>query len=317
MREHQAGPPVPLRNPAPPPREQCTVAKRVPEEFVLLCESCGYDIESLPPHAPCPECGRAVASSLPGQRAGTPWQNRGTLRSLVQTWFRTLTNPRATFDSARPATRASEQIGSTVLVAAILPMLAVALVMSGRQLIDLIWHRPALRLLDFELAPPLIATSATGAAVLLGLTILTLIEERGIRFWGPRRGWRITPAIASVVCAHATVGWVLASILAVAGHALGLVLVEITHRHNLGVFRGPMQLSPISLPALGFITGLLTFETLVYIGMGRMKHANRARSDAPVDASVPPAATPPPDFLPGGEPPHVPTQTPRAATATR
>ncbi len=66
----------------------------------ILCENCGYDIDSLvarlgaEPGLKCPECSKAIAASLPERRTGTPWQVRPGLRSWWRTNKATLNRPR-------------------------------------------------------------------------------------------------------------------------------------------------------------------------------------------------------------------------------
>ncbi|MEZ6234703.1 MAG: hypothetical protein R3B68_10990 [Phycisphaerales bacterium] len=194
-----------------------------------------------------------------------------------------LRRPRSTFDRVSVETGASDLQSWTIshasIVLGVLWLLGVVLsgqVEPGTELMLAVFFLYVIAVLSFA-----------------SLAFLTAIEQRGIRFWGPRRGWRITPAIAKVICAHASVGWLVGSVLAVAGHALGWVLSDMTNHGNYGILRGPMQLAPISLPAIALIAGMLHFEILVYIGMTRMKFANRPRP-TPLDASVPPASVPSP-----------------------
>lgn len=256
-----------------PAREQSPVPTRLPPETTLLCESCGYDIESLPHAGNCPECGRAIATSLPAARPGSPWQHHPSLRSLLTTWLDTLRKPRQVFDAINLDKGPRRLLGLTLLASSALVVTAAYFFLRGRTARDFV---PV----DSTLIALAWAYSA-GTITLAALVLLTLIENRGIRFWGPRKGWRITPAVADVVCAHASVGWLLGAVLAIAGHALGLFFLGLANRHNLGIFRGPFQLAPITLPALGFLAGMIGFEVLVYVGMSRMKFANRERPPEP------------------------------------
>ncbi|MFG0298855.1 MAG: hypothetical protein ACF8K1_04550 [Phycisphaerales bacterium JB047] len=58
----------------------------------VQCEGCGYALDGLGRDEVCSECGLAVASSLPRARAGTPWQQRAGLGSLLGTWWLLLTD---------------------------------------------------------------------------------------------------------------------------------------------------------------------------------------------------------------------------------
>jgi hypothetical protein len=46
----------------------------IPAETDLLCESCGYVLNGLPPDSRCPECGQPAADSDPKLRGLTPWE---------------------------------------------------------------------------------------------------------------------------------------------------------------------------------------------------------------------------------------------------
>lgn len=242
----------------------------IPEQHTLLCEACGYEVDGLPSHERCPECGRPVAASFPEVRTGSPWQRRPGALGLLDTWERVLVRPRQTFDTVSVVPDARGMLAINLALASLL-----IATLTG----SLAWRINAP---EHAAIPTWILW--TGRAMLAGMTTfivlgaLTKVEELGIRFWGPRRGWRITPAIAHVVCAHASVGWVLGCVVALLGHTLGWSLAGYTNRHNVGILRGPMQLAPITLPVLGLVAGMLIFEVLVYIGMVRMRYANRPRT---------------------------------------
>ena len=99
------------------------------------------------------------------------------------------------------------------------------------------------------------------------LTLVTLvaifIEIAGIRFIGGRRDFRITSDIARTICAHASPGWIV-GMVSVTGVAAAFRPIN---PRNVDAFQ-------IAFLASAFI-GLLAFETLVFIGMRRMKFANR------------------------------------------
>lgn len=97
------------------------------------------------------------------------------------------------------------------------------------------------------------------------LFILTLVEAMGVRFFASRSKWRVTGTVAWVVCAHASVGWLLG------GLAVGALLVlerEVDYVLNFVPYRR-------QAPWIGMVAGLLVFETLVYIGIRRCRFANR------------------------------------------
>lgn len=71
------------------------------DPYTLLCERCGYVIADLDREGVCPECGKPISESLPGARAGTPWQRKPTTKNLMKTWWSTLRFPNQTLDKIR------------------------------------------------------------------------------------------------------------------------------------------------------------------------------------------------------------------------
>jgi hypothetical protein len=55
-----------------------------------------------------------------------------------------------------------------------------------------------------------IAIGAVGLPA--ALFLLTWIETLGVRFFGKRRGWRVTRPIAWTVCSHAAIGWAIGGV---------------------------------------------------------------------------------------------------------
>lgn len=250
------------------------------DEFTLLCESCGYTIDGLPHAGNCPECGAPIAGSLPAHRPGTPWQQRRTAVNWWHTVALLMSRPRGVWARVRIEPVRSG-FGRVNIVAASLLMSAVAAARLVREIrladdaaSNALW--PWL----IRLAPFMGLAAMMLVIGVLGLTILTRIESLGVRFFGGRRGWRVTPAVADTVCGHATVGWLVAAALW-AGCALAVdtgiarrVVVEL----GIPRPRPSMALRAIA-PFAGFLVGLLVFEFLVYFGIRRNRYANRVRPD--------------------------------------
>lgn len=267
-------------------------------EFTRLCENCGYVLESLPPGpaAVCPECGKPLAESDPARRAGSPWQRSPSPRAWFRTLILPLRHPRACWDEIQIDPWSSQRLlAVTVWASAAIVALPSAIYFSLG-----LWtwgDDTSSSILGMAIALLMVPGSTAFQAVMIGpaLFILTAIERRGIRFFGARRGWRITPAVADTVCAHAAVGWLISAIAFWAGVAAlwfleGLVPARPTRPSPVWVHT-LADLLPL-LPVLGLLLGLLTFETLVYLGMRRCRFANTARDPGDVDAAGIPDLTP-------------------------
>jgi hypothetical protein len=110
-----------------------------------------------------------------------------------------------------------------------------------------------------------------------GVWVLAWIERRGVIFFGSRRGWRVTPAVAWTVCGHAASGWVLAGGLVTAGlHAASWGASWAAQARPVGPGLPARDIVIAWAPLAGFFAGMLVFETLVYLGVRRLRFANTA-----------------------------------------
>jgi predicted RNA-binding Zn-ribbon protein involved in translation (DUF1610 family) len=250
------------------------------DRHTLLCESCGYQIEDLPPEGNCPECGLAIAHSLPQRRAGSPWQQRPGLFSWARTGWLVMRHPAMLFGAIRiePARSGRLLVINHVIAGAFL-----AAPWTGTLIGD-----PSRRARGSGFAIESAALLGMFIAQTLALTcvllLLTWIEYRGIRFFAARRGWRLTPDAGWQICAHASYGWVLMGILPLVGMTLSFLL-------GAASLRGVIDLSPalpitihvssVVLTAMiagGLLIGLFGFEMLVYLGVRRCKYAASLRA---------------------------------------
>lgn len=237
-------------------------------EFTLLCETCGYVLEGLAEEGNCPECGRAIASSLPSARAGTPWDRGPSVRSWFATGWMVVTRPGRTFERVRID---RPQLGG-LFVANVIAGAALATIPMGIAVARWLWRE----FTEAAIAVPIAILIPAGAWALVALlfVLLTSIERTGLVIIGRAHRWRVTWTVTASVCELASAGWVIAG-LAVGLTSLIPLFVERRVRYRwLGPWAEEVTLGVCVGAAL---IGLLIFETLVYIGVRRCKFANRAR----------------------------------------
>lgn len=226
----------------------------------LLCESCGYRLDGLDPLDVCPECGRPVERSLPVHRPGSAWQKRQTPLTWAATVFRVLWRPRGAWQPVKIEARAAAGL------------LAINLLMaSGAAAASLLVGSP-----QAPKASVPYALSFWGVGFLL-VAALTAVEYAGIQGFGRARSWRISPTVALVICAHASVGWLISGL----GVAIGWQLTQRTlylSTARTGPGAGAFtsfwdSWAPVAL--IGpFVTGMVVFSLLAGAGFHALRYAN-------------------------------------------
>jgi len=244
----------------------------------LLCERCGYVIEGLAQAGNCPECGKPIAESLPERRTGSAWQREQTARNARMTDAWMLRRPLTCWDSIAVLDWSSRDLLQRNLLAAsrlgVLPLAAIFV--KTMRLADAALNMETIVRLVFS---AFIFTALFAMQVLFVMwfgSALTWIEVRGIEFFGARRGWRVSRKLAVTICGHASVGWLIAFGLA----HLVLACVVVGGERILELFDVRRGIIVFLSPVWMFLLGMLLFETLVYLGMRRMRFANQPRSTA-------------------------------------
>jgi len=264
------------------------------DEFTLLCERCGYVLEGLPTEGACPECGKAIAESLPERRGGTAWQQRPVVRTLPRAWWSLVRHPLRTLDAMRPESRLDRRLGRY-------SMLAGGLLMGWGWWVPHVWiydDFPGLGTLGSLQRMGYISISlgfvgVTGLLIACVLWVLTRIESNGLGVIARARGFRLSREYRRAITAHGCAGWVLGGLL--------FMLTQFAANQTLGAFTPPdyafgefddgtpMLFSqgpnlPVWLERaiwhtrwLGVLLGFLWFETFAWLGLRRLKFANTQR----------------------------------------
>ncbi len=95
------------------------------------------------------------------------------------------------------------------------------------------------------------------------LLALTSIEFTGMRFFGRRRRWRTTPGVALVICAHASVGWLIGG--------MGVALGWIVGGNLPGLTGSGLLWMAVFAP---FIGGMVVFSLLAGSGFHALRFVN-------------------------------------------
>lgn len=245
----------------------------------LRCEACGYPLSEIlgtPGASRCPECATPIADSMPERRLGSPWQQQASVRGLLRTWWSAARHPIDSWRHVHTYRGRQDQLlvatcGGAALLGVLLPLVMIAAL-----------HASGLDDRPHALLGQVVAALVLGLLAWWILLAVSAITRGVVRLWGADARSRITQDVASVVVSHAAAGWLLGPSL--------LVVVLIDRILWWGVMSlfgrsTPHPLTPdlvmLGTTLLGAIASLLAFETLVYIGVRRMRFANAPRVAEP------------------------------------
>lgn len=230
----------------------------IPEH--VLCENCGYALGGLDANLACPECGRAAADSLPERRRGSPWQRSGLADGCgaIPAWLATLgaiaRRPAAFWRDVRiTQRRALALLMTNCLIAALGAMLVLLGEWNGR-------------------TSPISYMAAFWFVMLLLMLALSSVEYVGMRFFGRRRGWRITLRTTLVIVAHASYAWLIAGFgMAAAGQVARVLPFIWDGRPTLSI---PDIVWFALITGTPFILGMVLFSSLCGLGFHALRYAN-------------------------------------------
>jgi predicted RNA-binding Zn-ribbon protein involved in translation (DUF1610 family) len=239
------------------------------DPYTLLCERCGYVIEGLDTESVCPECGKPIVESLPERRTGTPWQQCSGIRSLIQTWWKTIRHPKITIDILQLHNEDGIQLASISILLSV-----------GFSVVLCVL--PALIFSGIGLILMLSLGGMIGVCFgWLALFTLTAIEAMGLRVFGKKSGYRIDQSLSWAIVGHGCVGWVIMLFWFTIGMWSGIWYIALS---ELNSYRGPellvLTLKIVALVSflIGVPLGFIVFESFAYLGIRRCKYANRARA---------------------------------------
>lgn len=229
----------------------------------VRCEGCGYALAGISRGGVCSECGLAVALSLPRKRAGTPWQQRAGIGSLVRTWWLLIVDDEC-WREMRIDRRSRRRFAGwlRVLVYGVLLVAALAFVLvESQEQVD----PAAFGFYAFLLIALMIAVE------IVVRVYGTLIDLR-LFFGSALRSEGLEEAAHQQVREYASVGILVAPLLLAVGVVcltLGIVLEGVTG--SMTMLRVMFWIAG-SIGALGMVVGVVLFELAYQRGWRVMRY---------------------------------------------
>ncbi len=268
----------------PLPEYSRAIVEQARSNFVhdVRCESCGYEIESVLREGGgrCPECGTELDASRPSRRGGTLWQRRRSPFGYLVTLWRTLGRAPVCFRGL------SLSLGggwSLMVITSLVSATAMLAPWSGVFIADPIRRLRFARTTEHVVRIFAWLAAEIGALALL-LGVLSIAITFGLRVVGTSRGWRHTPRTATLIAAHAAVGWLLVAgliwMLLTAWFIATLVAArsEASTRW-IGDISGWLathggRIGPWTLPGFILTLGGLVVAWLTWVGLRETRFAN-------------------------------------------
>ncbi|MCE9589339.1 MAG: hypothetical protein K8S99_02310 [Planctomycetes bacterium] len=232
-----------------------------------LCEACGYPLVGLAVEGSCPECGLPVGESSPARRTGLPWQHRRDAAAWWATVSGLLLSPGVQYRRMRLGGSGVPERLFLMGFAVLVGMLWAVIWMTAGERRWWLW-----------------GVMAAGCVV-----ALTYIETLGVTSFSQRRGWRVPWRLAERVACYAAVAWLPAGLIM--AKAILLLRQDFFARtvpihFLLGI---PDDTRDLLLVILIAVVAMLWFETLVWLGVRRVRYGNEdgAQSVAPVTHQAP------------------------------